>query len=102
MAEAAVAAPAAQAGPLLQAVFTLHTGTLPPATFTASSGLSGSATGTGAGAAWSIAAGDVILAYDEESGAMKPDTVKARTPRVKFARGVCPDHFLPSRFTVVS
>ena len=49
----------ASAGPLLQATITLAFGTLPPHSFTSSGGLSGSASGTGAGAAWSVGAGDV-------------------------------------------
>jgi len=53
------AASSAQAGPLLQAVFSFQLGDMYPAIYTASGGLGGSASGTGAGATWAVSAGDV-------------------------------------------
>jgi hypothetical protein len=50
---------AAQAGQLVYAQLTFLLGTLPPAVFSASGLLNGTATGTGAGAAWSVGAGVV-------------------------------------------
>jgi len=51
---ALLGASAAQAGPLVYAQLTFLLGTLPPATFTASGLLGGSASGTGGGATWSV------------------------------------------------
>jgi hypothetical protein len=56
---ALLGATAAQAGSLVYAQLTFLLGTLPPATFTASGLLGGSAAGSGATAAWSVGAGAV-------------------------------------------
>jgi hypothetical protein len=52
-------ASAAQAGPLVFAQLSFFLATLPPASFTASGALGGTAAGTGLGASWSVGAGAV-------------------------------------------